>query len=571
MSSYPTFQPIANPALAEDVLKGVADIDPRLTRTHYFDGRLLTAVDLNRDQLYLDQRLREVGQALGTGVQQGLETSLNPSTGLLTVGPGVGITGAGRILDLRRELSVELGNRALIAELNGGQHRHLGRGLYAVVLSYAEIGTDIAEVFPTDLGAERKFQFDVMSEGVQLALVPLPQPLPQASELAIRARLIREYLGGGQVSGVIPEDAVALGVLAVRDDAPQWLDTTLLRQPLRRLPGPSDLQQDLARHYEALLRDVRAQRLALGEDFAAAEYFHWLPPAGHLPKATIDPVGGRQGYFPENYRVWAAPIRRSDLPLVIEESMALPPIDLASGEPIDIVVLAPLSATDFGHYAKQLEPEFDPETRKLPTLDLLRLRLFAYRPTHALDLDQQAWSGLWPRVDPNELVYVRRPMRAAETAISGIVLAIETAIPEHAEPLATTTPVSETQSLLLDEDAVLLSRIGLDDLAKLRGPTTSEGEAALADLRTEFGKESGVLLGCLRLLLRIERRYDPVIWQTLFALAKSDLLAKFQTDLIDGQVAEVADGVTGKLVSELLVALGLDSALAAGWEALVEA
>ena len=68
----PGFHPLGDAELAEETLSGTADIDPRLTRSQYFDGRLLTARDLTRDQIYLDQRVREIGQALGYGVESGL-------------------------------------------------------------------------------------------------------------------------------------------------------------------------------------------------------------------------------------------------------------------------------------------------------------------------------------------------------------------------------------------------------------------------------------------------------------------------------------------------------------------
>ena len=74
------FQPIGNPLVSERGLERIADIDPRLTRTNYFDGRLLTAEDLTRDQIYLDQRLREVGQTMGHGVMQGLELGFDTVT-----------------------------------------------------------------------------------------------------------------------------------------------------------------------------------------------------------------------------------------------------------------------------------------------------------------------------------------------------------------------------------------------------------------------------------------------------------------------------------------------------------
>ena len=62
-------------------------IDARLSRTYYFDGRLLTAADLIRDQQYLDRRLLDVGRGLGDGIVEGLALALSGST--LSVQPGV--------------------------------------------------------------------------------------------------------------------------------------------------------------------------------------------------------------------------------------------------------------------------------------------------------------------------------------------------------------------------------------------------------------------------------------------------------------------------------------------------
>ena len=93
-----------------------------------------------------------------------------------------------------------------------------------MVLNYVDVGSDIAEVFPKDLGDKRGFQYALITESVQIGLVPLPVPLPKQSPLLIRSRLMREFLGNDQFSSLIPEDAVALGVLAIENDTPQWLD-----------------------------------------------------------------------------------------------------------------------------------------------------------------------------------------------------------------------------------------------------------------------------------------------------------------------------------------------------------
>jgi len=114
--------------------------DPLLTRTHYFDGRLLTAEDLLRDQLYLEQRLREVGRVLGHGVATGLDLTVNLALQRIIIGPGLAITPDGRALSLTtgRTVTIDLGDRAELARLNHGRHTHLADGLYALALSIDE-------------------------------------------------------------------------------------------------------------------------------------------------------------------------------------------------------------------------------------------------------------------------------------------------------------------------------------------------------------------------------------------------------------------------------------------------
>jgi hypothetical protein len=544
MSDQLFFQPLGDAWPTTGATERASDIDPRLTRTHYFDGRLLTADDLNRDLLYLDQRLREVGQTLGSGVVRGLELSLDDTTGELVVQAGVGVSAAGRVLELQRSQKVNLGARATISRLNKGRYRRLERGLYAVVLRYAEVRRDIAEVFPRDLGEKRGFQYDVIAESVQLGLAALPQPLPQQHQLGIRANLIREYLGDGMAAGVVPEDAVALGVLAIRNDRPEWLDSQLLRRPLRSARAAGDLQADLERHYRALFEDVMAYRHAgsLGGDFAADEYFRLLPPAGPMPKESVDPVTGRQGFFPEGYRVWVAPIRGADLPLVKQESMRLPPLDLTRDEPVDVIVLAPLSNQDYGYFARRLERAFDPATRRLPFMDLLRLRLYPRAPVHALDTDEGTWRELWDRVSEASLLYIRRPTRAAETAISGIVLAQGTALPSPSESGGTGAEPPDAGGLIQDEDQVFLNRIDFSWLRALRPPLDDEGAEAWELINGQLRDDADAVQSTLGLLLLVGRGYDALIWQTLVPLLQARELPAVNERLSDLLAAGTATG-----------------------------
>ena len=558
------FQPLGNPTAAGEGLSTIADIDPRLTRTHYFDGRLLTAEDLTRDQIYLDQRLRELGRVLGSGIMSGLELSFDRFTGLLTLQPGQALTPAGRVLELGSQLIVNLGDRALISQLNDGNYRRFNRALYAVVLRYADVATDIAEVFPKDLGARRGSEYALITESVQLGLVPLPIPLPQQSALQIRARLMRELLGNEQLLGLLPEDAVGLGVLAIQNDTPQWLDAELLRQPMRAEPALGDLQSDLARQYELLLADILSARRSggLNGDFHAADYFSLLPPVGTLPKEALDPVNGRQGYFPENYQVAIAPIRQSDVALIQTESLKLPPIDLTSGEPLDLVVLVPLSNLDYGHYAAQLERNIDPLNRRLPQIDLLKLKLYPVRPVHALDTDAAAWSGIWDRLGDTPPFYLRRPTRAAETAVSGIVLALGSTVPE---PAVGETGPADSGGMIQDADSQFLSRLNLTTLSGLRPPVNAEGDTALAALTAAHGGSANRVQLIAGILLRIEREYDALSWPTLLALANADQLTPFLQGLVDAAPATNTPATVVAVGTEL----NLDANLLNQWSSLV--
>ena len=430
------FTPFA-PGTTDSGLTRVTSVDPRLSRTHYFDGRLLKASDLTRDQVYLDERLREVGQALGSGIVRGLEVELTDDH-RLTVGEGLAVAASGRVLQLSgRSLEVNLHNSALIASLNQGLYRRFNRGLYAVTLRYAEVGSDSAEAFPADLESRRSFQFNSFAEGVELTLLPLPIPLPQSDAIGARSALVRELIAAGGTLPGLSDEAVPLGLLALDRGRPLWLDRGLVRRPLRG-PGENNaLQQDLAIHYQELLADILTSRSAagLGGDFQASHYFRLLPPFGPLPRDAIDPVTGRQGYFPEGFEVVIAPVRRDDLPALLEESARLAPMDLERELDADVAVLVPLSDHEFAWRARQLEkgesiPPDALDRRRLLHLDRLALRLFPLPAPHAVDTDAEVWRGIWEQADPAELVYLRRPPRAAETGVSAVVLARGFELPE---------------------------------------------------------------------------------------------------------------------------------------------
>lgn len=576
------FQPLGNPLAASRPMEKIADIDSRLTRTHYFDGRLLTAEDLERDQIYLDERLREAGKVLGEGVASGLELSFDRYSGVLTLEAGYGVTRHGRILQLDEQLTVNVTDSALISQLNKGKYRRFNRGLYAVVLNYVEVATDLAEVFPTDLASKRGAEYASVTEAVQLGLVPLPIPLAQQSELHTRASLIRALQDNKLVADMIPGDSLPLGILAVRDDTPLWLDSELLRHPNRRDDSAFSMKQDLYRQHENLFYDVLEHRESGGLplEFSASDYFSLMPAAGSMPKACIDPERAVQSYFPDNYQIHIAPVRMAEVDLLLQESLPLPAVDLTSSETVDIMILVPLSNQNYGRYASQLERDPNISERKLRAFDPLRLTIYPRPAPHQLDTDKAVWRAIFNATEEDTLLYVRRPLRAAETQVSGIVLANGFDFPPVKKPTSSNTTVSTSDNniltiansptdrggVIVDEDDVIKRFLSLRAIGEFRMPRTEVEKKAFTWVEEKPGQEAEALQQILFLLLRISPWYDPVLWRTIRALFQKNLIEKAQEILSENETGHPV--MTAKLLVKLMASQGVSKTLLKQWEEL---
>lgn len=562
-------------------------IDARLSRTYYFDGRLLTAADLIRDQQYLDRRLLDVGRGLGDGIVEGLDLALSGST--LSVQPGVAVSADGRTLQLDAPLLVDLDDRATLAALNTGADSdgvlHSGRftnGLYAVALGYAEQGSGSAEVFPRDFGAARGLNFDAIDEGVELRLVPLTVPAPPLPALAARALLARTLVGAGRLDHWLPADAVALGVLAIDGDAVLWCDPWLLRHPRRPDAVLDGFQEDLLAHYRALLAEVLAERA--GASFHAGEHFHVLPPAGPLPRACVDPVRGQQTFFPAECRVQLVPLRADDMEAVLQSALALAPLDLDAPQPAEVLVLVALDAGPYANLAEALLARAQSDA--LGGEDVL-----APVVTLSGETDPASpWFPFWEAVPEGRVYYLRRPARAAADGLAGIVLASGYTVPEALPPPApepgpelpppdtgepppdTTVPPPEIVTV-----AVLPEWLRSDALARLRPApeaATREQRSVLALLDEEQASREGTAAGypltgsVSAALLHIGPMTDSALWPTLAALAGSGGSRAIDTWLETFRRAE-ADGAD---VFRAGVAagreLGLDTTLLRLWSSI---
>lgn len=75
-----------------------------IKNTHYFNGRLLTAQDLQNDQSAQRQQRQQLGRAIGHGIVQGLEVTLGSSgsTPVVRVTPGLAFNRLGQALEIKK-------------------------------------------------------------------------------------------------------------------------------------------------------------------------------------------------------------------------------------------------------------------------------------------------------------------------------------------------------------------------------------------------------------------------------------------------------------------------------------
>ncbi len=414
-----------------------SSIDPKLSRSHYFDGRLLKASDLIRDQHYLDERLNEVGRVLGQGIVAGLEISLSEQ-GVLSVSEGIGVSESGRVLALEGQaLSIDLYDSAQISALNPqtGQ-RGFERGLYIIALEYAQVGSGSTEIYPKDLKEQRGFHFNAFAEGVELVLEPLQTSTVSYRANAVndksrlnaslnaRAALVRELISNPGQPAQISSQSVALGLISFEAQRVAWIDSALVRREMRALHQTNTLQQDLHNHYQELLQDILDfQRQSAREyPFAAADYFSLLPPIGSVPKRCIDPLKGSQQFFPKHFEVQITPVRKGDLKTLFSECESLQVIDLEEKQNVDIMLLIPFSDDQFTRHAKVLEKfSQQSEAGQIKYIPSLALQLYGDFRIQTDQSQLDAWQGIWQQAE--QVYFVRRPARVAQTQVNAVVLA----------------------------------------------------------------------------------------------------------------------------------------------------
>lgn len=360
------------------VIDGTLIAETDRIRPRYFDGRFLSVDDILRDQAYFRTRQHDLATMVGSGVLAGFEVrQLGPS--LLSVGAGVAVTPSGQLLvlaptpngDGTRALTLDLSNLPQSQQLSielGLMDRptrplRAATGLYVLAARRVEYTANPQGAYPTSLADRRRPEDGDFIEAVALSLIPYEASVSRVSPSIQRGLVARSVFFDGEESG-LPQNVVPLALLQLDAGKLLWADmflarrevvaaqhwpTTAASQVVRVVgAGPSrSLQEAFAIQHQQHLQDVLRDRTRNHQSlrFSASEVFQALPPVGLLPAEAVDLDAGRQVWFPEHVHASLAFVPPDEIAQLVEESLALPGIDLQAptgeNELVAVLILAP--------------------------------------------------------------------------------------------------------------------------------------------------------------------------------------------------------------------------------------
>jgi hypothetical protein len=216
--------------------------------------------------------------------------------------------------------------------------------------------TDPCELDPAD-EAYADWQ---LADGAHLVMYAFPweervDPVPPESW---RNRLAYEVFGAEAELGpgeVLPweEMGVPLAMVGFGDEGePLWVDGWAVARdggrperstPLLRGVGHPLLWQARLKQFAEQISETDWSTAVPLEAFAR---FHYLPPAGLLPRAAVDLDAGTTPVFPDDWVVEAVPVPVEQLDAAIEASAALAPYDRREPDRVRILVPVPHALYD---------------------------------------------------------------------------------------------------------------------------------------------------------------------------------------------------------------------------------
>lgn len=519
-----------DPALIDKFQRSLV-VDHRRRRPLYFDGRFLAARDLVRDQNYFLTRQSDLGRAGGFGVVDGLYVDRGGTPSSLVVTAGHGVTPAGELVVVPSDLSIELTDVPEIQRLNAA-FGLLNRpadpprnrtGIFVVALRPVEFSANPIASYPTNVTGQRGVEDGEIVEGAVVTLIPYPDEGPEVSPALRRARVAHEIFVGGTAKGTAA-GALPLAVVSLNRGVVEWVDVFLVRREAGATQAdivglgfaPRALREAHLLQYEGHLREVLALRQAMEPRFAASEYFQALPPAGRMPAACINPKDFTQIFFPGTVDVDLSIVPEDEVPALVEESLALQPIDLTrTADELDstaVLVLVPVPRKELrtissgvASLSRSLKPAAPGMLARRHPLEQLRgLRLpgnFVPLPEPG-EAEDAAWRKLLGR--GGMLWYVRRRTLHHRADLAGE----RELLKSLQEPSGGAAELNRLQAELATKDAALTAR---EKAARAREEEVTKREQ---DVASDAGtREQALRQRAAELLAREEemnRRNDEI-------------------------------------------------------------
>ena len=356
-------------------------IDGGIRSINFFNGRMLTARDLTREQSANREVTRRLGQAVGEGVAYGLEVSKSKSASstsefpLVTVTPGLAVNRQGQTLWLRDQTDVALVRKASASAagviftecqpLQAGTYV-AGAGVYLLTVAPAETREGRAVTSALNTGGAA-CNTDAVVSAVQFRLIQIDPPITTTElhdekhlqnliaykcfGVAETQTFVKNPFGSdlpeyGLLDSLRPNPLtdcdVPLGVLYwTLSDGIKFIDMWSARRTLmgRDMPGRSSpiVSDRRAKETEAMVLQFSTQiediEVSTLESVVATQHFNYLPPAGLLPvsRESFDGIivdnffSGLPHREPEF-------IDRALTRALLREAINHEPIDLSKGE-----------------------------------------------------------------------------------------------------------------------------------------------------------------------------------------------------------------------------------------------
>lgn len=210
-------------------------------RTYFFNGRLLAAEDLQREQALREAGQSQLARLIGCGIAGGLEVTGTAGSAALAIAPGLGVTPAGEVIDVDA-LTLDLSSAAEARRPGGfatcaaamANLEAPNAGIYLLTLAATWIGSGRAATLLGEVGACNR-------------ALELPAVLARLHKIAVpeeaEADTVRNLIASALL---VPDDPGTLLSHAAAADAP----STALRLtgwlPARRVPTLSASELPLA-------------------------------------------------------------------------------------------------------------------------------------------------------------------------------------------------------------------------------------------------------------------------------------------------------------------------------------